>query len=103
MCTKPMDRREGRPPRPYALQAGGIDFTVKVGELGQGRRLAILEYETRSGEEPGDHTHPTEDEVFYVLQGDVTFRCRDETFDTREGGFVGDFEQSSELRGSPPA
>lgn len=155
MYAKRMQQPADRPPRPYALQAGegwtyrfpplaadGIDFTVKVGELGQGRRLAIFEYETRSGEEPGDHTHPTEDEVFHVLQGDVTFRCGDETFDTREGGFVflprgvehgyrirgdrparllvvtapapdgatsswggfvGDFEQTSELRASPPA
>lgn len=90
-----------RPGRPYALRAGegwtyrfpplgadGIDFCVKLGEAGQGRRVAVFEYETRSGEEPGDHTHPTEDEIFYVLEGDLTFRCGGETFEVEDGGFV---------------
>jgi quercetin dioxygenase-like cupin family protein len=81
--------------RPYALQAGegwtyryDIDFTVKAGELGQGRRLAVVEYTTRAGEEPPDHTHTTEDEAFYVLQGALIFRCGDATFELHDGGFV---------------
>lgn len=81
--------------RPYALAAGqgwtynfGVDFTVKVGELGHGRRLAVVEYTTRRGEEPPDHTHGTEDEIFYVLQGALTFRCGGETFDVADGGTV---------------
>jgi quercetin dioxygenase-like cupin family protein len=79
---------ENRQLRPYALQAGqgwtynyGIDFTVKAGELGRGRRLAFVEYTTRAGEEPPDHTHGTEDEIFYVLEGDLTFRCGDDAFE----------------------
>ncbi len=81
--------------RPYALKPGegwtyrfGIDFTVKAGELVPGRGAAITEYTTQKGEEPPDHMHPTEDEVFYVLKGDVTFRCGKETFEVNEGGFV---------------
>ncbi|RIK41263.1 MAG: hypothetical protein DCC55_12520 [Chloroflexi bacterium] len=81
--------------RPYALQAGegwtyrhGIDFTVKAGELQPGRGAAFTEYTTRKGEEPSDHIHPTEDELFYMLQGELTFRCGGETFDVGEGGFV---------------
>lgn len=81
--------------RPYALKPGegwtysaGIDFTVKAGELGQGRRLAVMEYTTRRGEEPGEHTHPTEDEIFYVLDGALTFQCGDATFEVEKGGFV---------------
>jgi quercetin dioxygenase-like cupin family protein len=81
--------------RPYALKAGegwtyhyGIDFTVKAGERARGRRLAVIEYTTRAGEEPPDHTHTTEDEVFYVLQGALTFRCGDDTFEVDGGGFV---------------
>jgi len=84
--------------RPYALPAGagwtyglgslGVDFTVKAGERGPGRRLAFFEYTTRAGEEPGDHTHGTEDEIFYVLQGALTFRCGDDNFDVSDGGFV---------------
>ena len=81
--------------RPYALQAGegrtyryDIDFTVKAGELQPGRGAAVIEYTTRKGEEPPMHTHPAEDEVFYVLKGDLTFRCGDETFDVSDGGFI---------------
>jgi len=89
-----MTDENGRP-RAYALQAGegwtydfGIDFTVKAGELGGGRRLAFVEYTNQAGEEPEDHVHPTEDEIFYVLRGDVTFRCGGEEFGVSDGGFV---------------
>ncbi len=85
----------GRTIRPYALQAGegwtynyGIDFTVKAGELGQGRRLAFIQYTTRAGEEPDDHTHGTEDEIFYVLQGELSFRCGEDEFELADGGFI---------------
>lgn len=81
--------------RPYALSAGegwtyhaGIDFTVKASELGLGRRLAIIEDITRRGEEPEEHTHTTEDEIFYVLQGALTFRCGEDTFEVEDGGFI---------------
>ena len=81
--------------RPYALQAGegwtylfGIDFTVKAGEVQEGNGAAFLEYVTRQGEEPPDHTHTTEDEIFYVLEGAITFRCGEETFDLEAGGFI---------------
>lgn len=81
--------------RPYALEPDqgwtydfGVDFVVKVGELGQHRRLAVVEYTTRSGEEPPDHTHGTEDEMFYLLDGEITFRCGGSTFELTKGGFV---------------
>jgi quercetin dioxygenase-like cupin family protein len=81
--------------RPYALKAGegwtyrfGIDFTVKASEVRDGSGAAFLEYETRQGEEPPGHTHETEDEMFYVLEGAITFRCGEATFDLEKGGFV---------------
>lgn len=81
--------------RPYALKPGegwtyrfGVDFTVKAGEVQAGSGSAILEYVTRKGEEPEDHTHPTEDEMFYVLEGAITFRCGEESFDLEKGGFI---------------
>ena len=91
------------PVAPYALRAGqgwtynagpgwtysfDVDFVVKVGEQGQGRRLAIVEYTTRAGEEPPDHTHAPEDEIFYVLEGAVAFRCGDDRFEAAVGGCV---------------
>ena len=80
---------------PYMLKSGegsmyryGIDFTVKAGELQPGRGAAFTEYTTRKGEEPPDHTHPTEDEIFYVLSGELTFRCGGESFDVEDNGFI---------------
>ena len=66
----------------------GIDFNVKAGEVQEGSSAAFLEYVTMKGEEPQDHTHTTEDEMFYVLEGAITFRCGKETFDLEKGGFI---------------
>lgn len=81
--------------RPYALKPGegwtyrfGIDFTVKAGEVQEGSGVAFMEYVTRQGEEPPDHTHQTEDEMFYVLAGSLTFRCGGATFDLEAGSFI---------------
>ena len=81
--------------RPYSLKAGegwtyqfGIDFIVKSGEAVAGSGAAILEYVTRKGEEPPDHTHPTEDEMFYVLEGAISFHCGGKNFDLQKGGFI---------------
>lgn len=79
----------------YGLKAGegvtynlGIDFTVKAGERQTTNGAAVVEYVTRKGEEPEEHTHPTEDEMFYVLEGRLAFRCQDERFEVEAGGFV---------------
>jgi len=81
--------------RAYALQAGegwtyrlGVDFIVKAGELREAGGAAFLEYTTKKGEEPEDHIHTSEDEMFYVLEGALTFRCGDESFDVEKGGFI---------------
>ena len=89
-----MDKTD-RQIQPYALQAGegwtyrfGIDFTVKASEVQHGNGAAFMEYVTRKGEEPPSHTHQTEDEMFYVLEGAITFQCGETTFDLEKGGFV---------------
>ena len=89
-----MDREE-RKIQPYALRKGegwayryGIDFTLKAGEVQNGNGAAFMEYVTRKGEEPPSHTHRTEDEMFYVLEGAITFHCAEESFDLEKGGFI---------------
>lgn len=82
--------------RPYALKSGegwsywynNVDLTIKAGELRPGRGATFVEYTTQKGEEPPDHTHATEDEIFYVLKGELTFRCGGESFDIGKGGFI---------------
>jgi len=79
----------------YALKRGqgwtyrnGIDFTVKAGEFKTTNGAAFVEYATKKGEEPRIHMHATEDEMFYVCEGALTFTCGDQTFDVDEGGYV---------------
>ena len=81
--------------QPYALKAGegwtyrfGIDFTLKASEIQPGNGAAFMEYITKKGEEPSSHTHKTEDEMFYVLDGSITFHCGEATFDLEKGGFI---------------
>ena len=81
--------------RPYALKSGegwiyqfGIDFTVKASEVAPHSGAAVVEYVTKKGEEPPDHTHRTENEMFSVVEGSVTFRCGGENFDLEKGGFI---------------
>lgn len=89
-----MDQLDNRK-QPYALKAGegwtyrfGIDFTVKASEVQKGSGAAVLEYITSKGEEPPSHTHDSEDEMFYVLDGSLTFQCGPEAFDLEKGGFI---------------
>lgn len=98
--------------KPYSLKAGegwtyrfGIDFTVKTSESQNGNGAAVLEYATRKGEEPPSHTHPTEDEMFYVLEGDITFQCGENVFDLEKGGFIflpAGIEHGYTIRGEDP-
>src|SRR5438270_89873 len=87
-----MERSQGNVPYALKKQDGwiynlGVDFIVKLGERGQGRRLAVLEYSTADDEWPG-HSHPTEDEIFHIVKGALTFRCGKEEFEVEQGGFV---------------
>lgn len=95
--AEPGDRRPGRSRKneAYALKPEqgwtyrqGIDFTVKAREYQTTNGAAVIEYTTQKGEEPGEHVHPTEDEMFYVLAGALTFTCGGRTFDAEAGGFV---------------
>jgi quercetin dioxygenase-like cupin family protein len=81
--------------QPYTLKEGegwtyryGIDFTVKAGEVQEGSSMTFVEYVTRKGEEPPPHTHESENEIFYVLEGALTFHCGEESFEVEKGGFI---------------
>lgn len=81
--------------QPFALAADagthvqyGIDWVLKIGERSHGRGVAIVTYTTTAGEEPPLHTHPTEDEIFFVLQGDITFLADGKRFPVTTGGMM---------------
>ena len=60
-------------------------FTVKAGAAETGSGVSFMEFFTRKGDEPGVHVHEDEDEIFYVLEGDLTVTCGDESFDLAPG------------------
>ncbi len=79
----------------YALGAGegwkydfGAEFAVKASEIRSATGAAVMEYSALKGEDPPRHTHPSEDEMFYVLDGQVAFHCADDTFELGTGGFA---------------
>ena len=63
-------------------------FTVKASESSGAAGAAVFEYVAKAGEDPPEHVHPTEDEMFYVVEGEVVFRCEDDVFNVGPGGFV---------------
>ena len=64
----------------------GIPFLIKLGECSHGRGIAMVRYTARHGEEPPEHVHVSEDEVFYVIRGRLTFVCGEQIFPTETGG-----------------
>ena len=81
--------------QPYVLNENdgktveyGIPFLIKLGECSHGRGIAMVRFTARHGEEPPEHVHPTEDEVFYVIRGRLTFVSGEQFFPTETGGMM---------------
>jgi mannose-6-phosphate isomerase-like protein (cupin superfamily) len=80
---------------PYTLNDGegrsylwyNFLFTMKAGPSETGA-FAVMDFATRKGEEPPEHVHEGEDELFYILDGNLTFTCGDRSFDVGPRGFV---------------
>lgn len=53
-----------------------------------GGRYASFEAIVLPGGGPPPHLHTREDETFYVIEGEITFRSDNETFKARPGTFV---------------
>jgi quercetin dioxygenase-like cupin family protein len=60
-----------------------------------GGRLAVIEEVVPANFGPPLHVHPSFDEGFYVLEGELTFQVRDEILTGRSGTFA------FALRGTP--
>ena len=43
-----------------------------------GGRFALMDYRSRPGNEPPPHVHEWEDELFFVLDGEIEFHCADD-------------------------
>jgi len=63
-------------------------FTVKASAAETERGVSFMEFFTRKGDEPPVQVHEDEDEIFYVLDGDLTVTCGDESYEVAPNGFV---------------
>ena len=66
----------------------GFDFTVKAGHPETKGAVGFMEFVTKKGDEPTDHVHDGEDEIFVVLEGSMSVRCGEDEFDVEPGDFV---------------
>ncbi len=73
----------------YVVPAGtGLadDPGLKASQRSTGGALSV--FETSIGAGPPLHVHDREDECFYVLDGEISVRCGDESFSATAGSFV---------------
>ena len=73
----------------YVMPAGtGLtdDPGLKASRRSTGGALSV--FETSIGTGPPLHVHEHEDECFYVLDGELSVRCGDESFTAAAGSFV---------------
>ena len=70
------------------LTTVGSPILVKATDEHTGGAYSLSEWELDEGAGPPEHTHPYEDESFYVLSGSVDVRVGDEEFSAEAGSFV---------------
>jgi quercetin dioxygenase-like cupin family protein len=77
-------------PKGYVLQANegvpGFGSGVKASRVSSGGLLTLMESHTTGGAPL--HVHTREDEYFYVVDGTLTVRCGEETFEAGPRSFV---------------
>lgn len=66
----------------------GTLVTVKATHVQTGGAFGLIEQVLPPGFAPPRHVHHREDEAFYVIDGEITFFCGDQTFAARAGTFV---------------
>jgi mannose-6-phosphate isomerase-like protein (cupin superfamily) len=80
----------------YALGSGeghrrwflDTTMTIKAGGEATGGAFTMLECEAPEGFAPPLHVHHREDECFYLVDGELSVHCGDDTWVVAEGGFV---------------
>lgn len=90
--------------RAYTL--GPMEALFKADGPETGDRYCVSEWWLEAGQPgPGPHSHAANEELFYVLEGTMTFLVGDEHVDAAAGSFlrlpagtVHDFENRSEAR-----
>ena len=66
----------------------GVLATIKAGKEATGDTMTIAEFEAPAGWAIPPHRHIDQDEMFYVLDGEVTFSCDGMEATYTRGGFA---------------
>ena len=66
---------------------GALMTFLATGEETQGK-FALIEAVSRKGNDPPPHTHRREDEIFYVLEGEIVFSVSDRTIKGTPGTMI---------------
>lgn len=85
---------------------GGARFTVKASGSDTEGRVGVMEQSGPAGLTVPPHTHDGEDEMFYVLEGELRGFCGTERFTATAGDFIflpRDVEHGFEIVGDRPA
>jgi quercetin dioxygenase-like cupin family protein len=72
----------------YRWSPFGYLFTIKARLNGNKDSIAFIEFVTEKGKEPGSHVHKAEDEIFYVLSGELTVTCGEDSLNAGPRDFV---------------
>lgn len=84
-ARSPFLRRPGDGRSVWSL---GGRFTIKADATASEGRFALIEAMAWRSTEPPIHIHSREDEAWYVLDGQMTFRVGDDTFVASSGAFA---------------
>jgi quercetin dioxygenase-like cupin family protein len=66
----------------------GNRMVLKATKESTGGAYGLVESWVPAGASPPLHVHHREDEAFYVLEGELTIRCGEETFSAPAGSFA---------------
>ena len=70
------------------VAVAGDVYTIKLTGAETGGRCAVFEFFVPLGGGPPPHVHHREDELFYVVEGELTFTVAGATFPVPAGGFL---------------
>ena len=71
-----------------AYDFDGARFVMKASGAETGGQLAVMEVLSPAGLEVPPHVHDGEDEMFYVLSGNLTGHCAGQQWSAAPGAFV---------------
>jgi quercetin dioxygenase-like cupin family protein len=72
----------------HSMWYRGDLFTFLAEGRDTGGQFTIIQFAPKRGLEPPPHTHTNEDEAYYVLAGELTFRVGEQEIEAQAGSFI---------------